>query len=144
MQPEWIIAIATCVYAFFMGWYILEMRRDRKLMHRPILRAIISDAKYPDWIGFTIKNIGKGPALNCTASCRDDNGGIWDQEGVIPPIGINDSVQVRFRLSDREHTLGEKTWLDLEYTDILEKIHKERVFEETRINMLTKYRLQSE
>ncbi len=56
MGPQWIIAIATIVYAVFTGWIILEMRRDRKLMHQPFLGATLKDAEYPNWLLFSIKN----------------------------------------------------------------------------------------
>lgn len=142
IRPEWIIAFATLAYAGFTGWIILEMRKDRKLLHRPILRAILKGSYYPEWLLFTIKNIGKGPALNCVASYKDSEETKWQLNGDIPPIGSNDSVDIKFELAyaHKNHSLGEETWLEIEYSDIFQKTYKDRIFEKSRITMLTEHR----
>lgn len=141
MKPEWITAIATFAYAVFTGWIIMEIRRDRKLLHQPILVATVKKAFYPDWLLFNLKNIDKSPAVKCVALLQDTEGIKWEVEGHIQPIGSNDSIDIRFELVDKDRGLGEKTWLEIEYSDVFEKTYKVRIFEENRLTMMTKYRL---
>ena len=96
MRPEWITAIATFLYAIFTGLIIWQMHKDRRSLHKPILVARLKDASYPDWIIFTVKNIGKGPALECTVLCEGNAGTKWRLEDALPPIGINESHKMRF------------------------------------------------
>ena len=125
------------------AWIIREMRRDRASLHKPDLAAVVKDAKYPDWIIFAVKNVGKGTAFNCVASYQDDEGIKWELKVNIPPIAPNDSVDVRFGIAyaDRDRPLGENTWLEIEYSDALKKSYKKRIFEAKRITMLTEHRL---
>ncbi len=50
MKPEWITAIATLLYMIFTALIILQMQKDHRALHQPILRIWLRDAKYPDWL----------------------------------------------------------------------------------------------
>jgi hypothetical protein len=130
MPPEWITAIATLVYAVFTGWIIWEIRRDRKLAHKPILKATLSRAAYPDWLLFKVKNVGKGPALDCVFACKDTDMLEWKVKGGVLPIGCGESVEFKFE-SDRPEKWrsGERIFLEIEYSDVFGKVDRQRVFE---------------
>lgn len=125
MQPEWIIAIATLAYAFFTGWVILEMRRDRRALHLPILVVQLkeAEAKYPVSLVFTLKNIGKGPAPKCEAFCEGDIGIKWKLVEDIPPIGINETQDIRFEPEQIYPYDPQDNYirLEVEYLDIFKK-----------------------
>lgn len=130
MRPEWIIAIFTIVYAVFTGWIIWEMRKDRKLLHKPILDATLKDAIYPDWLLFSVKNVGKGPALNCMFICKDDGESEWRLRETGMPIGSSESIDLKFEIVEKDYKkLGAVIWLEVDYTDIFGKGHKQRVHE---------------
>jgi hypothetical protein len=130
MKPEWIIAIATIVYAFFTGWMIVEIRRDRKSLHQPILVAQLKDANLPDWIEFTVKNIGKGPALECIAFFEGKEGTKWKLKNNIPPIGSNEPYDMIFiqPQCEKEPFWEEEICLAIRYKDIFKKTYKEEIF----------------
>ena len=130
MQPEWIIAVATIVYAFFTGWIIFEMRRDRKLSNRPVLEAILKDASYPYWLLFRVKNVGKGPALTCRPKCADNKGTEWLFQGDILPIGSCEFLDLRFTLGEEDYKLsGEKILLEIEYSDVFGRTYRKTIAE---------------
>ena len=130
MRPEWIIALATIVYASLTLWIILEMRRDRKLAHKPILDATLSKAAYPDLLLFEIKNVGRGPALRCVFICRDSGMLEWKTEVSLLPIGAGEAVELKFESGRPEKwTPGDRMFLDIEYSDIFRKAGRQRIFE---------------
>jgi hypothetical protein len=127
MKPEWLIAIATIVYAFFTGLIIWQMHKDRRSLHQPILWAQLkhADAKYPKSLVFTLKNIGKGPALECEAFCEGDKGRRWKLVENIPPIGINETQDIRFEPEQPvPWDLDNRIRLEVEYLDIFKKKYK--------------------
>ena len=127
MITNWIIAGATVVYAVCTLWLILEMRRDRKLAYMPFIKVTFADASsyYPDRVAFSLKNVGKGPALNLKIVCRDDRGNQWVVDKEIAPIGRSETVEVVLykELGDQEQD-GTEFFLHFEYKDIFEKTHK--------------------
>ena len=130
MKPEWIIAIATIVYAFFTGWMIVEIRRDRKLSYKPVLQAVLKGASYPRRLLFTVKNVGKGPALSRRAKCTDNKGTDWLLNGNIPAIGSSESVELEFVLKQEDYKIsGEPIHLQIEYSDVFGKTYKDTIAE---------------
>jgi hypothetical protein len=128
MRPEWITAIATFQYAIFTGLIIWEMRRDRGALHQPILLVQLkeAEAKYPVSLVFALKNIGKGPAPKCEAFCQGDIGIKWKLVETIPPIGINETQDIRFEPEQIYPCDPQDKYilLELEYLDIFKKKYK--------------------
>jgi hypothetical protein len=127
MRPEWITAIATFLYAIFTGLIIWEMRRDRRSLHQPILVVQLkeADAKYPVSLVFTLKNIGKGPALKCETFCEGDKGIKWKLVEDIPPIGVNETQDMKFEpVKIYPPDFDNYIWLEVKYLDIFKKKHK--------------------
>jgi len=128
MGPEWITAIATCVYAFVTGWIIFEMHKDRRALHQPILVVQLkkAEAKYPVSLVFTLKNIGKGPAPKCEAFCEGNIGIKWKLVEDIPPIGINETQDIRFEPEQIYPYDPQDNYirLEVEYLDIFKKKYK--------------------
>ena len=54
--PTWIVAIATVFYVVLTLWIILEMRKDRKLLHKPVLEATLKAARYPQALTFSCRS----------------------------------------------------------------------------------------
>jgi len=127
MITNWIIAGATVVYAVCTLWLILEMRRDRKLAYMPFIKVTFADASsyYPDRVAFSLKNVGKGPALNLKIVCKDDRGNQWRLQKEIVPLGSLETVEVvLFKEFSDDEEFGKRFLLDFEYKDIFEKTHK--------------------
>ena len=135
LDPIWLSAIAAVVYAFFTGWMIWEIRKDRKLAYKPIINEIFDDTSsyYPDKLAFKLKNVGKGPALNPKMKCVDDIGNRWKLEKEILPIGSLETISVEFFLEKKEEmvareVLKEKViFIEIEYKDIFDELYSERV-----------------
>ena len=128
MRPEWITAIAALLYTLFTGWIIWEMRIDRRSLHQPILVVWLKDAMYPEWLLFTLKNIGKGTVLKCEAFCEGDKGIKWKLKDKIPPIGINETQDIRFEpeqiyLTDFDRYIR----LEVVYSDVFKKGYREEI-----------------
>jgi hypothetical protein len=134
MRPEWITALATLVYAGFTLWIILEMRRDRRSLHQPILVAQLKDANYPDWMLFTVKNIGKGPALECIAFFEGNEGTKWKLKNNIPPIGSNETYEMTFIQPqyEKDPFWEREICLAIRYKDIFKKTYKQKIFLELK------------
>ena len=142
MRPEWITAIATFVYAVLTLWIILEMRKDRKLLHKPTLDATLKDAVYPDWLQFSVKNVGKGPALNCMFICKDDGELEWRLKETGMPIGSGETVDLKFEVVEKyERKLGKVIGLDVNYKDIFGKSYKQKVYEGDSENIMKTFRV---
>jgi hypothetical protein len=130
VKPEWITAVATLVYAGFTLWIIIETRRDRKLLHKPYLEATLKNAKYPDWLLFNVKNVGKGPALNCKYICIDNGEMEWKTKEAVLPIGSDETVEIKFDVVERfGKKLGTLIWLEIEFIDVFNKSKKQKIYE---------------
>ena len=134
LDPIWVSAIAAAIaaiaavlYAFFTWKLIKEMREDRKLAYRPIIKAILIGDFYPDRLKFEIKNAGKGPALNLEFNCKDSDEGRWTVEKKTLPIGSLEKSEVIFLTETDSFKPGEEIFLEVEYSDILDKTYKDRL-----------------
>ena len=140
MGPEWIIAGATLIYAFFTGWIIFEMRKDRVLIHKPVLDARLIDARYPDWLKFEVKNVGRGPALKCMFNCKDDGALKWAITDSGFPVGGGESLELEFQIEEKyDRDLGSTIWLDAAYTDIFNHKYRERIFQGSAKSVMKKF-----
>ncbi len=134
MDPVWvssiaamIAALAAVIYACFTWKLILEMKEDRKLAYRPIIKAILIGDFYFRRLRFEIKNVGKGPALNLKFDCKDSCEGRWRIEKELLPIGSLEKTEAIFSIENDSFKPGENIFLDIEFLDILGKIYKERL-----------------
>jgi hypothetical protein len=132
LDPVWvssiaatIAAIAAVVYAYFTGKLIKEMREDRKLAYRPIIKAIYETGTLPNTLCYTFKNLGKGPALNIKIEYKD--GEIQWRSKKILAIGSGEEFTESIDVKGKNIKLGSEIFLDIEYTDILGKAYKEKV-----------------
>ena len=125
MKPEWVVAIATVVYAVCTLWLIFEMRKDRKLAYGPIIKLILnkSSSYYPQRLVLSLKNVGRGPALNLEIECKDTGGKRWTMENYILPIKARETIQVVLVEEDTNIGGSGSVFLDIRYKDIFSKTH---------------------
>ncbi|HEX9913137.1 MAG TPA: hypothetical protein VGB01_07825 [candidate division Zixibacteria bacterium] len=100
LDPSWVAAIAAVIYAGFTLWLVIEMRRDRKLAHKPFVKAIYVTGKLPDTLLFNFKNVGKGPALNFKIT-SEENGEIKWRSKQILTIGSGEETSVPFDIKGK-------------------------------------------
>ncbi len=80
-------------------------------------------------VDFTLKNIGKGPALKCEVFCDGDCGIKWKLDDNIPPIGINETKDIRFEPEKiYPGDFDKYIRLEVAYLDIFEIGYKEEIF----------------
>ena len=129
LDPVWVSAIAAVIYATFSGWIIWEMRKDRKLSWKPIVKGNLKDARFPKWLLIGVKNVGRGPALVSAIECTPDEGAAFAiKESVLPfAIGSNESLEVKFESPSEYEIGGEEIHLVIEYSDIFNKHYKDKI-----------------
>ena len=131
LDPIWLSAIAAVVYAFFTGWMIWEIRKDRKLLYKPVVRADFEKGIIPYDLLFRLKNIGRGPARIVRLICYADTGVEWKLKNPLLPIslGSNESIELEFviwvPLTRENYVSAKEATVTVEYHDILGKIYKE-------------------
>ena len=127
LDPIWVSTIAAVVYAFFTGWMIWEIRKDRILAYRPFIKAIYeTGTPHLGTLSFTFKNVGKGPALNLEISYKDSGVIQWRFKKILA-IGSGEKESVIFDIKDKNIKPGSEIFLDVKYMDIFNKTYRERV-----------------
>ena len=126
LDPIWLSAIAAVVYAFFTGWMIWEIRKDRKLAYKPIVKAIYCNGTLPNTLLFNFKNVGKGPALNLKIDYKDNGEIKWRSMKPLA-IGSGEGINITFDVKGKDIKFGSEIFLDVEYMDIFNKTYRERV-----------------
>jgi hypothetical protein len=134
LDPVWvsaiaaaIAAIATAVYAFFTWKLIIEMKEDRKLSYKPIIKANLTGGLYPGRLEFELKNVGKGPAIDLKFDCRDNGEIQWKIQKEIFKIGNGERAELIFEFGKESYRPGDKIFLDIKYNDILGNIYKDQL-----------------
>ena len=125
LDPTWVMAIAAVVYAFFTGWIIYEMRKDRKLHFKPVIKAILKNANFPRQIWFSFKNIGRGPAIINEIECKSDSELEWVHERGMLPIGADETMDLKFEVVEDTAKWGDKIFLTILFQDIFGKTYRE-------------------
>lgn len=136
MNPAWISAIAAVIYAGFTFWLILEMRKDRKLLYRPILKCSLIGASFPNTLQFCIKNVG-GPAIITDVKCLSEKGTKWNLKSDILPLGRKEVANLTFSLEGRSAS-GELINLIINYKNVFENEFQEKVMFKVKEDIIEK------
>lgn len=139
LDPVWVSALAAFVAAFAAILYVIftrkvvkemqkdreEVKENRKLEYKPIIKAIYMTGKPPDTLLYNFKNVGKGPALNFEIRCGDKGEIEWRSKKILA-IGSSEEISATFDIKFKNNELRSEIFLDIEYTDIFGTVYKER------------------
>ena len=129
-RPEIISAIAAISYSILTMWFIFEIREDRRLGYKPVIKIIITGAKFPREMKYNIKNVGKGPALDVHLRCLCKSDKIeveYKTDKKQINLGQNEKEDVMFFVDEQDKYPVNNIEIFVEYKDIFNNVFNDKI-----------------